>query len=211
MLSLQGIPEDRRYAFVQAASRSDFPWLTGRQLPEMLCYQARVEGSGSPDVAVTVTLPSGESWPVQSAELRHLLEARSGRALFLLRDHRGSYDTAPVSVISRQTIARIAQESGTEEDLWRFRPNLVIDLEGGAAFEELNWVGRILRVGTGARIAITEPDKRCMMITLDPANAKPSPSVLRHVAQEHQQEAGVYATVLTPGEARIGDPVSLET
>jgi len=34
-LTLQGILEDRRYAFVQAESHSDFPWLTGRQLPEL--------------------------------------------------------------------------------------------------------------------------------------------------------------------------------
>ena len=40
MLTLQGVPEDRRYAFVQAASRSDFPWLTARELPDLLCYTA---------------------------------------------------------------------------------------------------------------------------------------------------------------------------
>jgi hypothetical protein len=56
----------------------------------------------------------------------------------------------------------------------------------------------------------TEVDQRCMMITLDPTTAKPSPSVLRCVAQHHNQCAGVYATVLTPGEVRIGDTVWIE-
>jgi uncharacterized protein YcbX len=209
-LTLQGVAEDRRYAFVQAASRSAFPWLTARELPELLCYRPSVERAGSPEVAVTVTSPGGETWPVESDELRRDLETRSGRSLFLLRDYRGSYDAAPVSLISRQTVARIAQESGTEEEAWRFRPNLLVDLESGAAFDELRWVGRILRVGDTARIAVTEVDQRCVMITLDPASAKPSPAILRCVAQQHGQCAGVYATVLTAGEVRAGDTVALE-
>jgi hypothetical protein len=210
-LTLQGVLADRRYAFVQTASRRSFPWLTARELPELLCYRTCVEEAGPPEVEVTVTAPDGEKFAIGSHELRQALEARSGRELFLLHDYRGSYDVAPVSLISRQTVARIAEESETEEDPWRFRPNLLVDLEGGEAFEELNWVGRTVRVGDAARIAITEVDQRCMMITLDPASAKPSPAVLRCVAQQHKQCAGVYATVLTPGEVRVGDTVSLET
>ncbi|MFB3920429.1 MAG: MOSC N-terminal beta barrel domain-containing protein [Terriglobia bacterium] len=160
MLTLQGFEEDRRYAFVQAASRSSFPWLTARELPELLRYQTAVEKSGTPDVSVTVTTASGEKWPVASDELRKALEARSGRALFLLRDYRGSYDVAPVSLISRQTVARIAEETGTKENAWRFRPSLLVDLTSGEAFDELKWVGRTLRIGDKARIAVTEVDER---------------------------------------------------
>jgi len=210
-LTLQGLPEDRRYAFVQTASRSSFPWLTAREMPELVCYGTSVQETGSPpEAAVTVIAPSGEQWPVESEELRRAVETRSGRGVFLLRDYRGSYDVAPVSVISRQTIGRIAEESGTAEDPWRFRPNVLVDLRDGEPFDELNWVGRILRVGDSARIAITEVDQRCMMITLDPASGKPSPGILRCVVERHRQCAGVYATVLTAGEVRAGDSVALE-
>ena len=209
-LTLQGIPADRRYAFVQTASRSSFPWLTAREYPELLCYSTRTEKVSPAEAEVTVTAPDGETFPVRSDELRLALEARSGRGLFLLYDYRGSYDVAPISVISRQTIERIAQESETEDDALRFRPNLLLDLEQGEAFDELNWVGKVLRVGDVARIAITQVDQRCMMITLDPATAKASPAILRCVTQQHKQCAGVYGTVLTAGEVRVGDRVSLE-
>jgi len=209
-LTLQGVPADRRYAFVQTASRSSFPWLTARELPELLCYCTSVEEAGAQEAAVTVTTPDGEKFPITSDELRESLEARSGKKLFLLYDYRGSYDVAPISLISRQTISQIAKESETAEDPLRFRPNLLIDLESGEPFDELNWVGRILRVGDAARIAITQVDQRCMMITLDPASAKPSPAILRCVVQQHKQCAGVYATVLTAGEVRVGDTVALE-
>jgi uncharacterized protein YcbX len=208
-LTLQGIPADRRFAFVQKNSRNSFPWFTARELPELLCYSTRVEETGPKEYDVLVTTPDGETVPIQSDELRQVLESRSGKDLFLLHDYRGSFDVASISLISCQTVLQIAKESETEEDPVRFRPNLLLDLESGDAFEELNWVGRVLRVGDTARIAITQVDKRCMMITLDPANAKPSPAVLRTVAQ-HNQSAGVYATVLTPGEVRVGDFVLMD-
>jgi len=210
ILTLQGFEEDRRYAFVQAASRSSFPWLTARELPELLYYRTSVEKAGTPEVAVTVTTAGGEKWSVDSDELRRALEARSGKALFLLRDYRGSYDVAPVSLISRQTVARIAEESTTKENAWRFRPNLLIDLANGEAFDELKWVGRTLRIGDTARIAVTETDQRCVMITLDPATGESTPSILKCVVQQHNKCAGVYATVLTPGEVRAGDTITLE-
>ncbi|HUD21210.1 MAG TPA: MOSC N-terminal beta barrel domain-containing protein [Acidobacteriaceae bacterium] len=210
-LTLQGVAIDRRYAFVQKASRSSFPWFTARELPELLCYSASVQEAGPQEVEVTVTTPDGKKFPVQSDELRQTLEVRSGLEIFLLQDYRGSFDAAPISLISCQTVSQIAKESGTEEDPVRFRPNLLVDLESGEAFEELQWVGRILRVGDTARIAILKADQRCMMISLDPVSAKSNPAVQRCVVQQHNNCAGVYAAVLTPGEIRIGDTVSLET
>ena len=209
-LTLQGFEEDRRFAFVQAESRSDFPWLTARELPELLGWQTSVENPGTPEVAVTVTTPSGERWPVASSELRQAIEKRFGKPVFLLRNKRGSFDTAAVSLISEQTVQRIAEESQTEANPWRFRPNLLVHLEGGAAFDELKWVGRILRLGDKARVAVIKVDERCVIITLDPATSEPAPQILKCVAQQHNNCAGVYATVLTPGEVRTGDGIYIE-
>jgi uncharacterized protein len=209
-LTLQGFAEDRRYAFVQTASRSSFPWFTARELPELLYYRTSVENPGTSEVAVKVATAHGENWPIESEDLRKTLEARSGKSLFLLRDYRGSYDAAPVSLISRQTVARIAEESGTKENSWRFRPNVLVDLNGAGPFDELQWVGKTLRIGSAARIAVTEVDQRCVMITLDPATGQSSPEILKCVVQNHGKSAGIYATVLTPGEVRVGDPILLE-
>src|SRR5436305_12934825 len=93
-LTLQGIPADRRYAFVQTASRSSFPWLTARELPELLCYTTFTEKVGPQEAELTVITPTGEKFAVKSDELRQALEAHSGRALFLFYDYRGSYDVA---------------------------------------------------------------------------------------------------------------------
>ena len=209
-LTVQGFEEDRRFAFVQAESRSDFPWLTAREMPELVCWQTAVEKPGTPEVAVTVISPAGERWPVGSKELRQALERRLGKPVFLLRDHRGSFDVANVSLISEQTVQRIAEESQTEANPWRFRPNLLVNLEGGAAFDESKWVGRVLRLGDKARVAAIKVNRRCVMITLDPPTAQAAPQILKCVVQQHDKCAGIYATVLTPGEVRTGDGITLE-
>lgn len=210
-ITLHGLAQDRRYAFVQAASHSSFPWFTAREMPELLRFQTKIEnGNEGEEATVTVTAPDGRAWRVDSPELRQELEARSGRALFLLHDHRGSFDSAPVSLISWQTVAQIAQETGTPEDPLRFRPNLLVDLQGGAPFDELAWVGRILRVGASARIAVIETDQRCMMISIDSRTTQSNPIVLKRVVQNHAKCAGVYATVIAPGEVRLGDLVTIE-
>ena len=209
-MTLQGFEEDRRFAFVQAESRSAFPWLTAREMPELLRWQTSVEKPGTPDVTVAVTTAAGERWPVASDELRQAIQQRFGKPVFLLRDYRGSFDVANVSLISEQTVQRIAEESQTEANPWRFRPNVLVNLDGGAAFDELKWVGRVLRLGDKARIAVTEVDKRCVMITLDPTTSEPAPQILACVVQQHHRCAGVYATVLTPGEVHTGDGINLE-
>jgi uncharacterized protein YcbX len=209
-LTLQGLPEDRRYAFVQRSSRSAFPWLTARECPDLLRYRPTVGGESPEGAVVTVTTPDGENVPVTSDKLRQELESCSGRDLFLMHDGRGSYDVAPVSLITRQTIAQVANESGTSAEPRRFRPNLFVELDGGSAFDELDWVGSVLRVGNTARLAVTEADQRCMMITLDPDTAKSNPAVLRSVVQQHRQCAGVYATVVTAGSVKVGDVIALE-
>src|ERR1700722_20288622 len=81
-LTLQGFAEDRRYAFVQATSRSSFPWFNARELPELLYYRNSVDNECTLEVAVAVATAHGENWPIESDELRKALETRSGSSLF---------------------------------------------------------------------------------------------------------------------------------
>ena len=117
-----------------------------------------------------------------------------------LKDYQPGSGHAAIRALS---FAEVDSPTRQQFDALRFRPNLLLDLEQGEAFDELNWVGQVLRVGDVARIAITQVDQRCMMITLDPATAKASPAILRCVTQQHKQCAGVYGTVLTAGEVRV--------
>lgn len=204
-ITFHGIAGDREYAFVRSGARGSFPWMTAREMPEMLRYQPEVAAGGG----IAVRGPEGAVWGVQEEAMRQELEARSGRGLFLLRDYRGSFDAAPLSLISRQTVAHLTAAAGLAAEPARFRASLVVDLgAGGAPMAELGWVGKILQIGA-VRIAITEADRRCAIINLDPRTAAANPAMLREVTERHAQCAGVYATVLTEGEIRTGDSVAL--
>lgn len=205
-LTLQGLPHDRKYAFVQARSRSPFPWLTGRELPALLTYRPFLDGAERPRVLVKT--PSGGELAVDSDELRAEMEAAHGAPVFLLRDHRGNPDIAQLSLIGLGTTRQLTEESGTEHQPERFRANLYLETE--APFAEHAWVGRVLRIGERARVAVTDTDDRCVMVTLDPETAASRPELLRAVAQNHGNRAGIYAAVIAAGPVRAGDAVTLE-
>jgi len=206
-LTLQGLPGDRQYAFVLADSRSSFPWFTGREHATLLNYRATMKPGSPPSVEVET--PTGARYEAADPALREELERESGRRLTLLSDYRGNYDVAPVTLISHATVAALAAASGTADDPGRYRMTLTVETGGSTPFAENDWVGRIIRVG-GARIAVTEPDRRCVMITLDHPTSAGSPAVLKAAAELNNSCAGVYGAVITAGPIREGDELVLE-
>src|ERR1700712_1478824 len=55
-----GLHGDRPYAFCPAADTSDFPWLTGRVLPDLVLHSARYSNPADPGRArVRVVAPDG--------------------------------------------------------------------------------------------------------------------------------------------------------
>ena len=76
-------------------------------------------------------------------------------------------------------------------------------------FAEDAFVGKRLRIGERAVIAVLDRDPRCKMISLDPDTGEENSNVLRHVAKAHDTRAGVYCAVLTEGTVRRGDAIVL--
>lgn len=58
-------------------------------------------------------------------------------------------------------------------------------------------------------IAVLDRDPRCKMISIDPDTAEENSDVLRTVAKQHDNKAGVYCAVLTEGTVRQGDAIVL--
>jgi uncharacterized protein YcbX len=211
-VGLQGLPGDRRYAFVQAKSRSPFPWLTGREVAGMLLFRPEYEGGfdgAGREPLLRVRLPDGRSFAVHDDALREALEGALGQPLFLLRDHRGNHDRGQVSLFSLGLAADLSARLGKPVDPRRFRANIYMQPEAGSEVSEADLPGKVLAIGPELRIAVTERDQRCVMITLDPDTATGDPSVLKAVAQEYANCAGVYATVLHAGTVHAGDAVEV--
>ena len=230
-----GIFGDRLWAFRNSGAPKGFPYLTGREVEAMLLYQPRFRNPecmtkpanlaeaeaitpgltpvypDSADVALDVDTPSGNRLAIGDPKLIDLLRAgiREAHELTLLRSDRAKTDCRPVSLFSIQTARQLGEELGTRLDKRRFRANIYLDLQSGKGFDEDTLVGRTVRLGPKATIAVMERDPRCKMITLDPDTGQQNVEVMKQLARAHETKAGVYGAVLVEGTIRPGDEIFL--
>jgi uncharacterized protein YcbX len=205
-VSWNGLAGDRRWAFIRGGQeRNGFPWLTIRERPELARYQPRLAEPDRPDAsAVLVRLPSGGEVDVADPALA----AELGPGVRVIRQHRGVFDTLPLSLLTTQTLAGLGRLAGTDLTASRFRPNLLVEASG-TGFPEDAWVGRILRAG-GLRLRVDKRDQRCVVVTIDPVTLHRDPAILAAIAKERGACLGVYGSTVEPGRIKLGDPVELE-
>ena len=121
------------------------------------------------------------------------------------------FDTAVVHLLTTATIDRLRglYPPGRFEAR-RFRPNIVVSTgPDELGFAENDWIRYTAAIGGTVRLAITGPCPRCVMITLPQGDLPKDPGILRTAARHNAVSAGVYASVLTGGSIRRGDPVTL--
>lgn len=213
----QGICGDRRFAFIQGRDHSRFPWLTAREVPRMLLYQAALINPADPDNSgALVTTPEGRQLDVFSDELIAELKGQlrgSARNQPIYAVHlKSAHDAEPISLVTTHAVQRLAERMGGAVDARRFRENLVVDTTDTSCPDEQTWIGARLVIGTGDRattLAVTRGDERCMMPNLHPDTAVQDGRILRTIAQEQDNIMGVYASVAQRGTIRVGDPVYL--
>ena len=231
-VGFSGVYGDRCYAFKDSAARRGFPYLNANVQQRMLLYRPRfrhpLRAAAPPNLAeataiapgvthanaepgdmdLDVFTPGGEVVAVDDPRLLEMLGEglRGEHRLALVRSDRAMTDCRPVSLISLQTVRQIEEEVGVALDKRRFRVNIYLDLAAGG-FGEDRLVGRKLRIGSKAVVAVLERDPRCKMISLDPDTGGHDPEVLRKVARAHGADAGVYCAVLVEGVVAKGDPV----
>ncbi len=212
-LSAHGFAGDRRYAFVRTGNTSSFPWFTARQVPALLRYAPYFAAPDDPERSpIRVRTPDAGDLPLESDELRGELADAFGAAIHLTHAGRGTFDCAPVSIISLATVRGLGERVGADLDPRRFRPNVLVETPDGRPFAEDGWLGGLLLFGErddSALVRADERDPRCMMINLDPDRAEQQPAVLREVARTNETCAGIYGAVERPGTITVGDVVRL--
>jgi uncharacterized protein YcbX len=207
-LGWNGLDGDRQYAFYKATDGSRFPWLSGRDVAELVLHRAHYVEAASPRTSpVQVTVPAGGEFDVRDPALADRLGAAAGREVRLLQLGRGAFDSMPVSVVTRGTLDILGESLGRPLEDARFRINIVIDSDR----REGDWLGGTLIFGEddGPRVRVNRRIPRCRMITIDPATGEKDPAILRMVAERFDNEVGVYCAPDMTGTLHRGDRVRL--
>lgn len=208
-----GFDGDRRYAFVRGNVSSNFPWLTGRQIPELVLYAPQFTNPTDPNNSpIDVRTPNGRYLPIDSRELRRALAAEYGSDISLLHLNRGTFDAQQLSLVSTETLSALDEAVGKPIGAARFRQNIVIKTESGDPYAEEAWLGGLLTFGdrpNSASIRLNRRIQRCVMITIDPETADKESAILKTVAQQRDNCVGVYASTEAIGTIQVGDAVWL--
>ena len=227
-LVADGVDGDRLWGILD---RGDGRILTARREPRLLFAASRM---GIGDVP-SITLPDGRmltgpglatddalsTWlgkPVTlvSATDRDALRAEyfadatddSSQAIEWTMPKGRFVDAYPLLVMSTAGLrGGAAAYAAGAWDVRRFRPNILIEMEGEGWLEDA-WIGRTLRFGATQ----LSPDRRCIRCTM--VN-RPQPGLDRDVniyktlSRTHGGEAGMWTLVTVPGSISEGDAVEI--
>jgi uncharacterized protein YcbX len=130
----------------------------------------------------------------------------------------GFYDLSAIHLVTTNSLqADAARETDSRFDERRFRPNIVVSIDGEEGFVENEWGGKQVRVGE-AVLAVAIPTPRCIMTTLANDDLPKDSGVLKALADHNRVSIGtmgsfpclgVNASVSAGGTIRRGDTVSL--
>jgi uncharacterized protein len=218
-----GLAGDRRWGIRDARTGRI---LTARRRPELLGAAASYDGE-----LPVITLPDGRTaagpgpgtdeflsrWLGSPVSLVASAADAGGRAEYFADATddtsqaiewtmpAGRYvDSAAVLVLSTASLRAAAElHPGGAWDPRRFRPNVLIDVEGTGWLED-EWAGRTLSIGP-AVLAPLEPCVRCTMVTRAQPGLEADTDVFRTLARHHRGLFGVWCDVLTGGTLSVGD------
>ena len=117
-------------------------------------------------------------------------------------DERDAY----VSLVNRSTVSAIAEATGTSYHPERYRGNLLVD--GVRPFDELNWVGQTLQIGT-ATFEVVEPIVRCKATECDWHGSRTEGFLDRLDQQLDTDTCGLFLRAVGNGEINITDQLRI--
>ena len=220
----QAIAWDRAFALAQGDSGFDPLHPTWLPKQNFLCLMrnasaARLQSRFDPDTGMlAIAAPDGEVVLADALDPAGRTQVAAFLARFLGAEARGEptfhhveghvfgdQRRPVVSLLGLASLAAYEAELGAPRDVRRFRANIL--LAGGAPWEEFEWVGRELALGT-ARLRVTKRTVRCPATQVNPDTAErdADPVVELRAAYGHA-DLGVHAEVLAAGRVAPGDVV----
>lgn len=224
-VTIDGVPGDRRWAVRDSVTGAV---LNARVTRQLLHAASGLDGARD---RVRVTLPDGRTFDESDDHLDLALSAWLGRPVSLTKADHGEVTTieAPAGIDDEPgPMARWRSTAGTFNDghpvhvlttaslraagrlhpagTWearRFRPNLLLDVDGDD-FVEDGW--SCLRIGD-VELEVYKQTTRCVLTARSQPGLLDDLAVPRVLARNRKAKLGVYARVRAPGSVAAGDAV----
>ncbi|HET9710470.1 MAG TPA: MOSC N-terminal beta barrel domain-containing protein [Pyrinomonadaceae bacterium] len=124
---------------------------------------------------------------------------------------RGTYfDAFPIHLLTTASLEMMKRlNPAATWDVRRFRPNFLIETDPAIKDPiEVEWRGQKVRLG-GVELKCEIPTVRCGMTIQAQAEFPKDPSILRTIVKDADQNLGIYASVTSAAEVRVGDVVEI--
>lgn len=224
-----GVAGDRMWGI---QDRRDGRILTARREPRLLFASSRLAEDG--DLPV-ITLPDGQefigvgpgtdaalsAWLARPVTLVAAAASDAARAEYFEDATDDSspaiewtmpqgrfVDAFPVLVMTTAGLrAGAAAHAGGTWDVRRFRPNVLIEVDGEGWLEDA-WADRVLSAGS-TQLAPRQRCIRCTMVNRAQPGLDRDVNIYKTLHRTHGAEAGMWTEVVQPGVIAEGDPVQL--
>ena len=116
-----------------------------------------------------------------------------------------------ITLHARESIDSLARALRRDDlDEARFRSNIVV--EGIAEWEEQDWIGRTIRIGS-VQFEVLRPKVRCLATHANPRTGERDLPVMQTLVRAFQQQEPTFAVALTTagrgGELHVGDTITV--
>lgn len=220
----EGLPQDRRFALAHGNTQFDVgapAWMPKTNFLMLARNERLARLKTQFDEASGVLTIQRDGKAVASGNLQEVAgrtvieqffaaymgsEARGAPKIVEAPGHMFS-DTARkvVSIIGLESVRDLERVVRAPVDPRRFRANVYV--EGGRAWQEFDWLGKELRLGS-ARLRVVDKIDRCAATNVDPETGLRDLNIPLSLQQGFQHVCtGIYAEVLTGGTAAVGDPL----
>jgi uncharacterized protein YcbX len=205
--------------------------LTGRREPDLLLAAASLADDGRP----VITLPSGavhlgtgadvdaalSDWLRRPVTLVASVGAPGAPAEFFADATDDSsdalewtmpagrfVDALPILLLTTASMrAGAALHPAGDWGVRRFRPNVLVEVDGDEWAED-SWCGHSVQLGA-VELKPLAGCARCTMVTRPQPGIERDLDMYRTLARHHGGTMGVWSTVQTPGNLRVGDDVTV--
>lgn len=227
-LAADGVAGDRMWGI---QDRSDGRILTARREPRLLFASSRLTAG---DLLV-ITLPGGQEITGTGPGTDAALSAWLGKPVLLIAASESGaaraeffddptddasqaiewtmpegrfVDVAPVLVLTTAGLrGGAAAYPGGEWDVRRFRPNILIHLDGEGWLEDA-WANRQLNAGS-VQLIPRARCTRCTMVNRAQPGLDKDVNIYKTLHRTHEGKAGMWSRVAQPGLISVGDRVEI--